>query len=569
MSQLETRTHEAPFEVFESTREVVFAAGNKMLGTWVRVANSRALAWLSFLLIYSGPTLFLAARKPLWDDEFFTLYLSSTGNWSDLWAALLTGADQHPPIFYYATHLIFGALGASNITLRLTAIAGFAVLCLCVYEIVSRITNREWGFCAMFVPLASGYYGYSIEGRGYGPELGFVGIAFLMWMLAGSGRRRAVTIPALAVAIAGAVASHYYAVLVLAPLAAGELVRTLERRRIDWPVCLSFASALVPIAAFSRVILSAQAYSAHFWAVPRWRNMASWYMDALGYGFLLVLALSGLALLRLTRRNPQESGLLPRIERSHVVALLTLSAVPILGVLIAKLVTNAFSPRYAIAALPAVCILLTLGLARMQRFAVSGAAILWIGSLIGFAVGAYRIRDGHSLEWENLRDTAAFVREEGTGEVAMSDITRFHRLSFYARRDLAQRLTYLAEPHLSIEYQGFDTVDRGLLALNPWFPLNVRWFREWMSERRSFLVWGFIGKWSWVPNALAELDADVRLKGVLQCCVLFSVSNVTLPPDGRLPEDPTGQPMLYSQMPKEGPPLCTRYLSPSSCPAID
>src|SRR4051812_3015253 len=76
---------------------------------WQRSANSRLLAYLTFLGIYTLPPLYIARTKSLWDDEFFTLYLSTTKNWADLIAALSTGADQHPPSYYYLTHLILGA----------------------------------------------------------------------------------------------------------------------------------------------------------------------------------------------------------------------------------------------------------------------------------------------------------------------------------------------------------------------------------------------------------------------------------------------------------------------------
>src|SRR4051794_31537971 len=99
---------------------------------WSRVANSRPLAWLVFLILYAVPTVLLARQKMLWDDEFFTLYLSRIQSWSELIRALSTGADQHPPSFYYAVHLGFALFGTSNLTLRLLPIVGFGVMCLCL-----------------------------------------------------------------------------------------------------------------------------------------------------------------------------------------------------------------------------------------------------------------------------------------------------------------------------------------------------------------------------------------------------------------------------------------------------
>src|SRR5262249_21065965 len=199
-----------------------------------------------------------------WDDEFFTLYLSTTRTWSDLIAALSTGADQHPPSFYWLTHLVVGAFGISSVTLRLTAMAGFAIMCCCLYEIGGRLLNREWGFCAMILPLACPYYYYAMEGRGYGPELGFAGLALLAWMRVDEVRSRRWALPLLAVSVCGAVASHYYALLLVGALMFGELVRTVVRGRIDRPVWLALAADFWPVHAFAMGIACAYSCTESF-----------------------------------------------------------------------------------------------------------------------------------------------------------------------------------------------------------------------------------------------------------------------------------------------------------------
>src|SRR5262245_61161929 len=458
---------------------------------WRFIAHSRPLAFLVFFAIYTGPTIYLARQKLLWDDEFFTLYLSTTSTWRELIKALSTGADQHPPSFYYLTHLIFNTFGITPVTIRLTAIAGFAVMCICLYEIASNITNREWGFIAMFLPLTCTYYLYAMEARGYGIQLAFVVLAFWMWTLAARWKHRRLTIPILAAALCGAVGSHYYAIFVLLPLAAGELTRTIMKRRIDWPVWFAFCGAMVPLAAFSRVILSAHSYSEHFWAVPRWRAMASWYPNATTYVLAIILGICVMRLIQARGRRIFVTERPFRIDLPQTVALVVLALLPVVEVFIAKFVTHAFTDRYAIAAFPAVCILLVLGMRRMTR----QSAAVWLSLILCFPAVSYRHEESQRLDYEDIKETAAFLRRHENLPIAMSDVTRFHRISFYARRDLSRRIVYLAEPASSIRYLGYDTVDRGMLHLNPWFPLNVRWMDEWIAEHPSLLVWGFIGNW--------------------------------------------------------------------------
>src|SRR5262249_45893047 len=139
----------------------------------------------------------------------------------------------------------------------------------------------------------------AMEGRGYGPELGFTGLALLSWMRADEVRSRRWALPLLAVSVCGAVASHYYALLLVGALVFGELVRTVVRGRIDRPVWLALAAAFLPLPVFAKVIASAHSYAALFWATPQWRAMANWYLGALGHALALPLALGALAALRL------------------------------------------------------------------------------------------------------------------------------------------------------------------------------------------------------------------------------------------------------------------------------
>jgi hypothetical protein len=444
--------------------------------------------------------------------------------------------------------------------------AGFAVMCGCLYEIVGRLLNREWSFCAMILPLACPTYYYAVEARGYGLELGFAGLALLAWMLAAEGRSRSWAIPLLAVSAAGAVASHYYAVLLLAGLGLGELARTAVRRRVDCQNGFAFGASIVPVLAFSSDRERAVPHPRTF-GRSRAGAMASWY---LGPWATLVLPLALIGWLR-SAPAADDRPFCPAAHRALESGRHSGDRVmPVVAVLIAKFVTHAFTFRYAIAAFPAVCVLLVIGFSRIAREARGAAAALWLFTVVAFVGMAFRQANHQREELSDLRETAAFLRANSAGApVVISDLTRFHRLSFYARRDLGGRVVFLSDPHLAIRYMGFDTADRGLLDLNPWFPLNVRWFHEWIAEHPSFLVWTFLGNWSWIPNGVADLGLPANLKAVLNDCALLSVTASQPPPNGRRPGDPSGRPMLYSRMPADGLPMCRAYMAAGSCPAVD
>jgi len=539
-----------------------------LYAAWLRCADSRAVACVFFAVVYIIPNVFLARHKLMWDDEFFTLYLSKTANWSDLWRALSTGADQHPPSFYYLTHLIFKVAGTSHLTLRLTALFGFGLCCLCLYEIARQTVGRRWGVPAMLLPLTTPALLYATESRGYGLELGFITFSLLMWILAVERKKRVWTVPALAIGLCLAVASHYYAVLILLPLVLGEFVKMSTRRSIDLPTCSALVASLMPLLLFAPLILRASSYSAHFWALPEWGAMLLWYQVMLGRMPFVLLAAAALVFLL---RIPAKEDLCletPEVQMPAVIALTASALLPVAGVIIAKLVTHAYTERYFIAALPGSCILLLWGLRRISRNDTAGPMLVSALCIVLFAQQWRDLRKEQISTLREIRSVATLLRQVPDVPIVISQYTVFHRLSFYGRRDLANRLVYAADPHRSVRYLGHDTIDRGVLDLAPWFPLRFVWWREWWSNHPFSLVYGNVDGWTWVTFALHEIGT-VELKDRDVSHLLFAVTRTTLPEDNRVPGDPSGKPMLFDQLPADGPPLCQVYMPRDACPDVD
>ena len=178
------------------------------------------------------------------------------------------------------------------------------------------------------------------------------------------------------------------------------------------------------------------------------------------------------------------------------------------------------------------------------------------------------MRSNHAAQTAEIRSIAALLRRNNATPIVVSEVTVFHRLSFYARRDLANRLVYAADPHLSVRYLGHDTIDRGLLDLAPWFPLKVVWWHDWWNSHTKSLVYGYVGNWTWPTFALEEVGPS-QLRARDTAHLLISVERTRIPPDDRMPDDPPGVPSLYNQIPSNGPPLCQTYFSASGCPVID
>jgi len=534
---------------------------------WSRCADSRAIIYILFTFLYSVPNLVLAHRKLMWSDEFFTLYLSKTRNWSELWRALSTGGDQHPPSFYYFTHLIFKLAGTTHITLRVAALFGFGLFCVCLYEIARLVVERRWAPVALLLPLTTHDLYYATEARGYGIEVGFVTFSLLMWILAAEGKKRAWTVPALAVGLCLSVASHYYAVLILIPLIAGELFRTKQRRSIDVPVCSAFLAAMIPLVLFAPIILKVKAYSDAFWAVPSWGQMVMWYPNSMGYMIILFLAASGLIfVLRIPANQDLREAAPPGVPIR--VALVATALLPALGAVIAHFITNAFSDRYFIAALPGTLLLATWALKRIMRNDKAGPPLISILCVLLFAVQYTIIYREQARRLLQVRSAARLLCHSGNAPIIVSESYIFYPLSFYGRRDLVNRVVFAADPHQSARYLGYDTMDRSLLAMAPWFPLKIMWWHEWWRTHEFSLVYGIAGPWDWGTYAVSTVGR-VQLLNRNGSDLLLGVTRTNVPEDDRRASDPPGKPRLFDQLPADGPSLCKIYMPTETCPVID
>jgi hypothetical protein len=538
-----------------------------------RFASSPLLIIVVFSLVYFGPTVWIAAHKLLWDDEFFTLYISATPGWHEIINAISTGADQHPPSFYYLTHIFFDAFRMSHITVRLPEILAYWLMCVLLYLLIRHLLGNTWGILGMLLPLSfEGMYYYASEARGYALLLAFSALALLSWIRVAEGFRRRLFLPLLAFGLAAAVASHYYGVLMALALGLAEVFRTYQRRKVDLPVWIAFAATLVPLIAFFPVIRSSQQYVGHFWARPQWRRVFVFFPTMLG-SFLNVLIGASAFAVWLKSRQPREADTANshRLPTWIVIAVVNVSLIPCFAIVMAKTVTHGYTDRYAIPGTIGACILCTYLLYRLSDARGLLAPVCIVLSLVTYSLNAYSYAYSAWGASSDLRDIRYYLdHQASTGPVVVAEITVFHRLSFYAPAQLRRRLVYVADPDSSVKYLHQDTVDRGLLALRPWFPLNVVPARQYVEAHPSFWVYGYVvGEWSWLTYDLANPALDTKLIGRKDWRLLFSVQNAsTLKRDFDANEDDLQIPSLYSKYKDEPESLCAMYMGPKSCPSL-
>jgi hypothetical protein len=419
--------------------------------------------------------------------------------------------------------------GGSHLAIRLPEILGFWVMSLCLFQFVSKRSSALYGCVAMLFPLVTEACYYATEARSYALVLGFSGLSLLCWQAAAEGHARKRSLVGLAASLAAAVSSHYYAVLLFVPLAIGEGIRSRSLRRLDLPIWLALGSAMTPLLLYLPLIERSRTDSATFWAQPSWGAIPSFYSQLLAPAILPLVAVFMLSALYsvpdpITPRR-QMQGFRSPFPLYEMAAAFGFTVIPVVAVLLAKLVTGAFTARYALPAVIGFSILLAVAASNFRDGrALIGAALVL--SLCGWFVvqGVRSYRDMATLLDQAY--TYKFLQSQREHElpIVVSDLHKFMLLTYYAPRELAARLVYLADPGLSLRYLGYDTVDQGILDLKPWFPPKIERYGPYVASQRRFFVYGNLGGMNWLLNELTAAEMRIELRGRQGAHLLFLVS---------------------------------------------
>lgn len=471
-----------------------------------------AVVLLAFSAVYFPVTAALADRTPLWYDELFTVHLSELADPADLWRALSTGTDASPPLYHLLTRAARVVLGGSELATRLPAIVGFWAMCVSVYAFVARRCRITYAVAAMLLPLATATYPMAYNARAYGLLLGCCGAALLCWQRAADGGRRWPALVGLAVSLAVAFGSHYYAFLAVAPLCAGELVRTATRRRLDVPMWLVMAAGPLALAVVLPLALGAQGGMSAFKFPPGWAAIPDIYrylLKSARWPLLAVLAAAVVgALVDRARRQPEppapEAGKPPAHEWAAVVAFALL---PVFGVCLGQWVTGLFTARYAAPAVIGWAVLLAF--AADRRFPKHH----WVAVLLA-VVFAVRFAGGSVREYEHQTQARAGVARAieqvggaGAEPVVVADPFAFLQLAHYAPPPVRANLVYLRDEGAARRHNPTDPRDWALGQLQRWADVPVLDYRAFRAARPHFLVYGDTG---WLRPALEADGVPVR-----------------------------------------------------------
>ncbi len=522
-----------------SGRGPSFLARFAPFAAWLEREPAACLAALTFIV---GLTTVARATRMMWFDELTTFYLARMDSIQSAWNAVRNGADLQPPLMFVLAHFSQKLAGANEIATRLPCILGFLVACGCLFVFIRRRSGTVFALCGAALILLTGAYRYSYEARPYGLVLAGAALALVSWQSATEPRRSWLSIAGIAAGLWIALASQCYAVLLAIPFGAGELVRTFQRKKIDWPVWLAFAASASAIAFYPPLIrlhdggfvASHPLFTADvrtLWIVPER------IVGGAGYAIALVMAIAAW----LRTLNPR-----PRCERSKIpgyetVAVTLLAATPLyLALLIAEMHSSIFY-RYALAAVIGFVVLASRALYLAAKGDTRIGAIVFllltgvfVERFISDAFARPDIQPPLRVVYASATEPPADSKNSVPGHpllsvvpedmpLVISDPFRFAQVAHYAAPGVAARTYYLTDAKAALHYTTTNSFETALPIMFRTLPIpgHVVPYSTFVSPGRRFFLYTSSNGFDWLMAQLGAENTELRFAGRFADVSLF------------------------------------------------
>jgi len=509
-------------------------------------ATRQSLTIFSLLLL-----LFVAAmvanchRRPLAYNEIFTLYVSRLPSSTDIWHALLKGADNHAPLGYLITHFVMRVFGESELSVRIPSIVAVAGGLACLFRFTCRSLGKMEALIVIAITIVALWpQNYHLNARPYGILLGICGGMLLSWQVATQGNQRRLALAVLAILSVMAPLLHYYGFLLALPIAGAEISRTYNERRFNIGVWAAIASIALPFPLLLPFMRGARIYAPGFWAFARWGHLSL----LITYGrllatvilCLLLAVLLSLLLLVVVGRPPRRAQIDKGETHSEPVysAGVILVSSPLLIYVLALVLTHASASQYSLQAIFGAAILIAAVSRRCLLFRWSLIAALvpcLCAQLWDTASGTDNLSMPPILSFlarpvpykYRWRATVSTIRASGLQLAAASrraalpvvipSASRYLRTAYYTRSFAdADRFVYLSDPEVALSIINFDTEEIALRRLAPFANLKVLPYHEFMRTHHQFLLavmepQSSEQRFLWLPTQLARDNAKFQL----------------------------------------------------------
>jgi hypothetical protein len=503
--------------------------------------SSRGLPLLGWaiLCLTAALSAVWSSHKLLEQDEIFSLQTDRVSSLAEVVRIQrLYPISLEPPPYHVLAHAAMTILGPTAFALRLPAFAGYLLMQLCLYFFVRNLVGgeddnevaRRAGLIAMTIPALTWTLYYSAEGRPYGLLLGSFALAVLCWQVA-SRRMADRTWPlvGLALAVALTLNVHFYGILLLVPLCGAELVRTLQRRRLDWTMLSALAAGMATELLTLPYVRSSSEFKKHYYAGPisahmltqPYRQMLLNYTTfphALQTAMALLLVLGAAAVAwscwRLVRR-----GRLAATEPEYVVVVL-LVLLPVFAFVLGKAVTHALEVRHSIGAVIGIVALIAVALtpilAKRRVFLLLMACLL----LAAVAIDTERTKTSAAEGSEYLASLAltpalqADVAATPDHNIYFQDLGQWETASlFEPDPSLRARLVLVYSRAEEMQHEQHDTMYLTAIHTQHFSPQPILAYEDLRRAPGKHLFATFHSGWNWTEQAFATEATQVQPLG--------------------------------------------------------
>jgi hypothetical protein len=465
-------------------------------------------------------------------DEIFVLQTDSAPTYAQLLHIQRSYPISLDPLVYHTlAFLSIKAFGAGAFALRLPSLLGYLLMQLCLFFFVRRIANEHAALFALAFPAITATLFYSAEGRPYGLLLGFYGLAMLSWQTATRRQsQRTGSFVVLAIAVALTLNTHYFGVLLLLPLCAAELFRTIERRCLDLPVlasillgmaCIAFALPFEKSAAeFRKNYYNAGEVGYHA-ITQAYRSLFMDYTHAsLSIQHFAAIGLIVFAALLIIGSVRQLRGKDLHLPNAELVFLIVLAALPFFGFLLAFFVTHSIEVRYVLGAILALSVLLAF--AALPLLCHKNTAALTLSALAVAIVVAGIIR----IHAEQAKTSAfmasltltpqikAAILSSPSGLLYLQEMGTFEVASYYEPDpDIRSRMALVYSSNQELLWSRRDTESLTALHMRHFTGFPIVPYEQLSAEPGDHVFVLLHSGWNWTDQALAAAHAKITPLG--------------------------------------------------------
>jgi hypothetical protein len=413
---------------------------------------------------------------------------------------------------------------------RLHALLGFWILMIALYAFLKQRLPLPYALMGMVFPMLTFAWFYAFEARAYGIVLGCAGVLLIAWQAVAEDRRRGLSLAAMALAMAVALASHAFGVLLAIPIAVGEVVRSVQRRRVDFAVWVALAAAAPLVLMYPGILAATRDWDST--GMQSGLGEVPGFYDTMFRSAVAPLLMALLAACLLPRRDKGAAGAAPVFPRHETAALVAFAVVPVLLLVAGRFLRGfIFYPRYC---LPCV-IGVGCGLVAMIYRAAGGSRrtgtmmllvlVAWLGAargrdaFRGMTSPVAQFQEENPLLVEALADGRPVMLDEGWLLLAAD---------FYLPDNLVGRLYFVTDLETAPGYVGQARSDRMMthIAQLP-MRVHVEGWKDFASRNPRFLLQ--------LDEKARQRTFDLLLKGGWSMTVRKHMGSATLYEVSRLP----------------------------------